>query len=594
MTSDKVCVAHLVRGSNGIAPFENFLRSYRRNAAGLPHELLIIFKGFSKQDELAAYDALLEGVSHKRMFTRDVGYDVRPYMRAAREHSYQYFLFLNSFSEVLAPGWLEMLYRQAVRPGVGLVGATASHQSIASDYDLFKWEIRKTLPAYKRALMPLHRYLRYMVTIRNRFPPFPNYHVRTNAFMIAREVMNRLRTQFVLHKWDAYRFESGIGGMTYQIMAAGLTPLIVGANDHAYQPSEWPNARTFWISNQENLLISDNQTRAYQQGSPVLRERLAFHAWRRSPEGALRSDVPPLPDNVRAVSRCPQCKTLSALLFQARDVNRAVTEETFAYYRCGQCGLVFLQPIPHDLRHYYPAGYHAKPESEDNLLERAEKEQFKLDAIGNVGHGRSLLEIGPSYGHFAALAKRVGFKVEAIEMDGECCTFLQNALGIQAFHTENVLATLKRLGRFDVIALWHAIEHLPDPWALLDAIPEHLRPGGLLAIASPNPRSLQFRLLGRGWVHLDAPRHVNLIPYQLLEARLAGRQMRRVHVSTSDQGALDCNLLGWVSSLQRVLPSWMQARPFMSGAWRIISNVMRFEQRGSSYGAAYTIVFQKN
>ena len=592
MSSDEICVAHLVRRANGIGAFRNFLESYRRNTAGMPHELLLILKGFSRPEELAPYDAILDGVPHKRTFVSDFGYDVRPYVKAAREHAYRYFVFLNSFSRILIPGWLEMFYRHAARPGVGIVGATGSHQSIASDHHVFKWEIRKTLPAYKRALMPLHRYLHYVARIRGKFPPFPNYHVRTNAFMIGRDLINSLRTHLVLHKLAAYRFESGIGGMTHQIMAAGLTPLVVGADGRAYEPPQWPDARTFWISRQENLLIADNQTRAYDEGTPVVRERLAFHAWRRTPGGAPRTDAPPLPDNVRAITRCPQCGTLSGLAFLARDLNRGVTDEMFPYYRCGNCSVVFLQPVPPDLGRYYPAGYHEIPQSEAELLKARAHEQFKLDAIGAEGHGRRLLEIGPSYGRFAALAKRAGFDVQTIEMDRDCCAFIETIVGVPALHTADIAQALGNLGRFDVIAIWHALEHLRDPWALLDLIPEHLHAGGLLALASPNPRSLQFRLLGRNWVHVDAPRHVYLIPYELIQIRLARRGMRRVHLSTRDQGARDCNYVGWATWSRHVMPQWVKRQPFTGVASRLVTTIMSFEQL-DALGAAYTAVFEK-
>ena len=294
MTASALCVAHLVRRANGTGAFRGFLESYRRNPAGVPHELLVIFKGFSGTQGLAPYDALLEGVQHKRTFVRDFGYDVRPYVKVAREQPYEHFVFLNSFSRILVGGWLEMLYRHARRPGVGIVGATASYQSLESDHHAFKHLPRPDLPAYVRPMLPLYRSIRYVVAIRGQFPQFPNYHVRTNAFMIAREVMARLRTETFLRKWDAFRFESSRYGMTPQVTAAGLQALVVGADGRGYEPPEWPNARTFWISQQENLLVSDNRTRAYEEGSPALREQLAFRAWRRCPDGRVRTDVPPI------------------------------------------------------------------------------------------------------------------------------------------------------------------------------------------------------------------------------------------------------------------------------------------------------------
>jgi hypothetical protein len=294
VSTGELCVAHLVRRTNGIDVFRGFLESYRHNPAGMPHELLLIFKGFSGAHELAPYNALLEGVPHKRTLVRDFGYDVRPYVKVAREQPYPHFVFLNSFSRVLVAGWLEMLYRHARRPGVGIVGATASYQSLASDHHAFKRAPRPDLPVYVQALLPLYRSVRYVLAIRRQFPEFPNYHVRTNAFMVAREVMAGLRTEPFLRKWDALRFESSRRGMTLQIRATGLQALMVGADGRAYEPPDWPLARTFWISQQENLLVSDNRTRAYDEGSSELREQLAFRAWRRYPDGRSRTDAPRL------------------------------------------------------------------------------------------------------------------------------------------------------------------------------------------------------------------------------------------------------------------------------------------------------------
>jgi hypothetical protein len=294
VTAGEICVAHLVRRANGIGAFQSFLESNRRNPGGVQHDLVLIFKGFSRPAELAQYDAMLEGVPHKRSFVRDFGYDVRPYMKVAREHFYRYFVFLNSFSRILVAGWLEILYRHAQRPGVGIVGATGSWQSLASDHRDFRRARRPDLPPYVRPLLPLYRDVRYALAIRGKFAEFPNHHVRTNAFMIARDVMTGLRTQTFLRKWDAFRFESSRQGMTPQIRAAGLQALVVGADGRGYEPAEWPQARTFWIAQQENLLVADNRTRAYDEGSPALREQLAFRAWRRYPDGRPRTDPPPL------------------------------------------------------------------------------------------------------------------------------------------------------------------------------------------------------------------------------------------------------------------------------------------------------------
>lgn len=60
---------------------------------------------------------------------------------------------------------------------------------------------------------------------------------------------------------------------------------------------------------------------------------------------------------------------------------------------------------------------------------------------------------------------------------------------------------------FDLVVLWHVLEHLENPQAALARAHALLRPGGLLAVAVPNFGSLQRRVFGRNWFALDIPRH---------------------------------------------------------------------------------------
>ena len=55
--------------------------------------------------------------------------------------------------------------------------------------------------------------------------------------------------------------------------------------------------------------------------------------------------------------------------------------------------------------------------------------------------------------------------------------------------------------------LWHVLEHMPDPAAALERVRSWLAPSGVLLVAVPNLDSLQARLAGPKWFHLDLPRH---------------------------------------------------------------------------------------
>jgi hypothetical protein len=111
------------------------------------------------------------------------------------------------------------------------------------------------------------------------FPPFPNYHVRTNAFMAARETLARVRIGTVFFKLSAFMFESGYDSLTNQILRLGLRPLIVGRDGQAYEKERWHLARTFRQGCQENLLVADNQTDDYADADAARRAELSKFAW---------------------------------------------------------------------------------------------------------------------------------------------------------------------------------------------------------------------------------------------------------------------------------------------------------------------------
>jgi len=203
-----------------------------------------------------------------------------------------------------------------------------------------------------------------------------------------------------------------------------------------------------------------------------------------------------------------------------------------------------------------------------------------------------LLEIGPSLGGFAHLAKQSGFEVAAIEMDGRCSTFLNQVAGIPTVHSGDVPGSLRCLKPFDVIAMWHVVEHLVDPWSALDAIPEALNPGGILVVAAPNPDAFQFRVQGRRWPHVDAPRHLTLIPARILIERMANRSMTVELHTTTDEGGLGWNVFGWEFFFSNFFTNpRVVGAARMLGRWaaRALGPIERVEGRGS----AYTLVFRK-
>lgn len=277
-----VGVIHLVRRSNGPQPLARFLESYAVHPGGIEHDLMIVFKGFQQGALPSEYSTLLKDVPHKVLFVPDRAFDIGSYFTAAETVNYKFLCFLNSYSIILDENWLEKMHRHLVRPEIGIVGATASYESHISNcfYQLqhplpgirpSRFLLRRMLGAYRR-----ERKIKYL---QHNYSPFPNYHLRTNAFMISRELMLSLKRGRLLRKADAEKFESGKEGLTRQVLATGLDAVVIGRDGNSYTTTQWPQSRTFRMGNQENLLVADNRTLEYEQASDADKRELCHRTW---------------------------------------------------------------------------------------------------------------------------------------------------------------------------------------------------------------------------------------------------------------------------------------------------------------------------
>lgn len=284
---NEICVVHLVRAYNGIAPLRNFLESYKLNPGGIEHDLLILFKGFENVAQLNECRLELESFKYQELHLPDIGFDINVYFEVLHFFEYKYYCFLNSFSIVLDSEWLIKMYRHISIDVVGMVGATASYQSLYMDFswkDLLSNSVANynNLRIRKYKLSKLYLILRYIVNefrFKPYFSPFPNYHIRSNVFMFSQDVMQKIVCPNIRNKIDAYKFESGKNSITKQVEALGKLVLIVGRDGNSYEKYDWWKSNTFWRCAQENLLVSDNQTRMYLNSDLETKAYYSYSAW---------------------------------------------------------------------------------------------------------------------------------------------------------------------------------------------------------------------------------------------------------------------------------------------------------------------------
>lgn len=292
-----------------------------------------------------------------------------------------------------------------------------------------------------------------------------------------------------------------------------------------------------------------------------------------------------------ADGKCPACGEAAAPLFRTPDRNRQVSRDGFSYYRCPACEFVFIGSSPADLARYYPGDYYDVPASAEAIEAAAAKERYKLDIVRRFAPTGRLVEIGPSRGHFCSLAKQAGYKVTAIERDTQCCAFIQDKLGIEVINAETSDA-LAQVSDADIVVLWHVLEHFVDPWAVLASVHRALVPQGVLIVATPDPSSFQSRLFGRFWSHLDAPRHLCLIPPDLLRRKGRELGLEQIWRTTIDAGSIACNGFGWAYSLPNFVRGRLSRRIARRLGVMLGTLAKPFEQR-EGRGAAYTAVFRK-
>jgi SAM-dependent methyltransferase len=214
------------------------------------------------------------------------------------------------------------------------------------------------------------------------------------------------------------------------------------------------------------------------------------------------------------MATCNLCGSDACIsLFKAKDL-RFYTGQEFTLVKCTKCELVYLDPIPaeEEISTYYPPAYFGEKESlaDRQSLRSSDYETDKLSQMHRSGilsqKGR-ILDIGCGNGAFLANMKQRNWEVYGIETAKIAADYAQEEIGTSVINKKIQDAGFASQ-YFDVITLWHVLEHLPDPSAALAEVHRILKPQGQLLISLPNFQSLQAQLMKSDWYHLDVPRHI--------------------------------------------------------------------------------------
>ena len=222
----------------------------------------------------------------------------------------------------------------------------------------------------------------------------------------------------------------------------------------------------------------------------------------------------------------------------------------FSLVRCESCGLVATSPpVPApEISRWYPPSYYGEGNRRFHSILEGMIPYFRdrrAKAIERfVSKGR-ILDVGCGRGILPALLRERGWEAHGLEFSETAARHARDELGIPV-HVGSFLDSPYEPGSFDAVVLWHVLEHVPDPVAVLARARQVLRPGGLLVVAVPNFESLQARFSGRHWFHLDVPRH-----YHHFGVRVLKRMLAEAGFSIEDIShfSLEYNPYGWIQSI---------------------------------------------
>jgi 2-polyprenyl-3-methyl-5-hydroxy-6-metoxy-1,4-benzoquinol methylase len=189
----------------------------------------------------------------------------------------------------------------------------------------------------------------------------------------------------------------------------------------------------------------------------------------------------------------------------------------FAVVQCLDCGLCYTnpRPSPASIGQFYPSAY--VPHLTPGARGPRRPWRFRLPSpwhgprrdrrtLAWHGEGR-LLDFGCGGGSFLERMHRQGWQVTGVDASAAAVGRVRDDLGLRALHGSLPHPEL-RPQSFDVITMWHSLEHVHRPMAVLEEAYRLLAPGGRLLVAVPNIDSLPFRWFGSAWYALDLPRHL--------------------------------------------------------------------------------------
>jgi 2-polyprenyl-3-methyl-5-hydroxy-6-metoxy-1,4-benzoquinol methylase len=215
----------------------------------------------------------------------------------------------------------------------------------------------------------------------------------------------------------------------------------------------------------------------------------------------------------KKINKCPLCKSKDIKnLIICKD--HLVSGESFAINECSKCSFKFTNPRPVDeeLSKYYQSedyiSHTNKANSLRHLLYKTVRNytlKKKLKLINILSKKGNILDVGCGTGEFLQVCSDNHWNIHGVELDQNARKKSEKLLNIDICKN---LYDCENFNTYQIITLWHVLEHIPDIHNTIKHLKKLLTKQGRMLFALPNVDSFDAIKYKEYWAAYDVPRHL--------------------------------------------------------------------------------------